>query len=190
MVFRKPNFGAPPEGYIAGLGRGAVGFITRGDIGTARIGESTFGGMQLNAPPGLSRPPGLKPDSSETAETNFDEWSGYGGALFAGIKEDLEDKEAEAAYAGVETYMNGRRARKTEEKAQQLKKTFVDDTSDIKSKFIDVKRKLADVSREEWEALPEAQDLVKQNKKRKLGEKQRYTPVPDSVLGGATGIFN
>lgn len=55
MVFRKPNFGAPPEGYIAGLGRGAVGFITRGDIGTSRIGESTFGGVHLNAPPGLSR---------------------------------------------------------------------------------------------------------------------------------------
>jgi hypothetical protein len=52
-----------------------------------------------------------------------------------------------------------------------LKKTFVDDTADIKNKFIDVKRKLADVSREEWEALPDAQDLVKQNKKRKLGEK-------------------
>jgi len=52
-----------------------------------------------------------------------------------------------------------------------LKKTFVDDTADIKSKFKDVKRKLADVSREEWEALPDAQDLVKQNKKRKLGEK-------------------
>lgn len=44
MVFRKPNFGPPPEGYIAGLGRGAVGFITRGDMGAAKIGEATFGG--------------------------------------------------------------------------------------------------------------------------------------------------
>lgn len=25
-VFRKPNFGKPPEGYIPGLGRGAMGF--------------------------------------------------------------------------------------------------------------------------------------------------------------------
>jgi hypothetical protein len=40
------------------------------------------------------------------------------------------------------------------------------------------------VSREDWEALPDAQDLVKQNKKRKLNEKQRYTPVPDSVIQG------
>ena len=42
MVFRKPNFGPPPKDYIAGLGRGACGFITRGDIGPARIGETTF----------------------------------------------------------------------------------------------------------------------------------------------------
>jgi pre-mRNA-processing factor 6 len=87
MVFRKPNFGPPPEGYIAGLGRGAVGFVTRGDIGTARIGESTFGGQQLNAPPpGLTRKP---PTEIATESTNnYDEWSGYGGALFAGLKED------------------------------------------------------------------------------------------------------
>ena len=44
MVFKKPFFGPPPQGYIAGLGRGAVGFITRGDVGIAKQGESTFGG--------------------------------------------------------------------------------------------------------------------------------------------------
>lgn len=33
---KKPNFGSPPPGYIAGLGRGATGFITRSDVGTAR----------------------------------------------------------------------------------------------------------------------------------------------------------
>ena len=61
-VFKKPDFGRPPEGYIAGLGRGAVVFITRGDIGPSRIGESTFGGVGqgdtertgvMGPPPGL-----------------------------------------------------------------------------------------------------------------------------------------
>lgn len=42
MIFKKPNFGPPPEGYIAGLGRGATGFITRADIGNSKIGEQTF----------------------------------------------------------------------------------------------------------------------------------------------------
>lgn len=33
---RRPNFGKPPPGYVAGLGRGATGFTTRSDIGPAR----------------------------------------------------------------------------------------------------------------------------------------------------------
>jgi hypothetical protein len=37
---KKPNFGAPPPGYVPGLGRGAVGFITRSDIGPARLPET------------------------------------------------------------------------------------------------------------------------------------------------------
>ena len=35
-VPKKPNFGPPPPGYVAGLGRGATGFITRTDIGPAK----------------------------------------------------------------------------------------------------------------------------------------------------------
>lgn len=32
----KPNFGPPPPGYIAGIGRGAHGFTTRSDLGPAQ----------------------------------------------------------------------------------------------------------------------------------------------------------
>jgi len=35
MAFKKPNWGPPPENYIAGLGRGASGFVTRADYGPA-----------------------------------------------------------------------------------------------------------------------------------------------------------
>jgi len=34
MVFKKPNWGPAPVGYIAGLGRGATGFSTRADLGS------------------------------------------------------------------------------------------------------------------------------------------------------------
>lgn len=64
----------------------------------------------------------------------------------------------------------------------ELNKAYAQDQVNIKAKFVDVKKRLADVSREDWEALPDAQDLVKQNKKRKLNEKQRHTPVPDSII--------
>jgi PRP1 splicing factor, N-terminal len=37
-----------------------------------------------------------------------------------------------------------------------LNRVYAQDQVNIKSKFVDVKKRLADVSREEWEALPDA----------------------------------
>ncbi len=82
----------------------------------------------------------------------------------------------------------GRRRQKQQEKIEELNRVYAQDQVNIKSKFVDAKRKLADVSREDWESLPEAMDLVKQNKKRKASEKQRYTPVPDSVIQSNTSF--
>ena len=54
---------------------------------------------------------------------------------------------------------------------------------DIQAQFADVKRQLVNVSRGEWEALPDAPDLVKKTKKQRESQSyQRYTPVPDSVI--------
>ena len=44
MIFKKPNFGPPPPNYIAGLGRGASGFVTRADYGPSKVGVATVGG--------------------------------------------------------------------------------------------------------------------------------------------------
>ncbi len=112
--------------------------------------------------------PQQRPD---TNEANFDEWSGYGGNLFAGLKEDQEDKDADACYAKVDDYLMGRRHKKQQQKVEELNRVYAQDQVNIKSKFVDAKRKLADVSREDWESLPDAMDLVKQNKKRRLNEK-------------------
>ena len=50
----------------------------------------------------------------QDTEQNFDEWSGYSGSLFAGIKEDAEDREADQAFSKVEEYMEGKRTKKQE----------------------------------------------------------------------------
>ena len=50
MVFKKPNWGSAPKGYIAGLGRGATGFTTRADITQIKQPDN-----ELNMPPGLGR---------------------------------------------------------------------------------------------------------------------------------------
>jgi hypothetical protein len=48
MIFKKPNFGPPPENYIAGLGRGASGFITRAEYGPSKIGVATANGQPID----------------------------------------------------------------------------------------------------------------------------------------------
>ena len=115
----------------------------------------------LNAPPpGLQRKAEAAP-AEQSATNNYDEWSGYGGALFAGLKEDQEDREADECYENVDAYLLGKRQKKHLEKINELNKAYAKDQVNIKSKFVDVKRRLADISREEWEALSDAQDLVK-----------------------------
>ena len=43
MIFKKPNFGPPPPNYIAGLGRGASGFVTRADYGPSKVATASVG---------------------------------------------------------------------------------------------------------------------------------------------------
>ena len=117
-------------------------------------------------------------------DANYDEWAGYGGSLFSEIKEDAEDREADKSFAKVEDYMDGRRKKKREEKARELSLKYAQEQTDVSSRFVDVKKRLAEVSVEDWLSLPEAQDLVKMNRK-KRSDFQRYTPVPDSVLASA-----
>ena len=86
----------------------------------------------------------------------------------------------------MEDYIDGRRRKKREEKARELSLKYAKENTDVASKFSDAKKRLADVSLEDWLSLPEAQDLVKMNRK-KRSDFQRYTPVPDSVLASASG---
>lgn len=144
MVFKKPNWGPPPEGYIAGLGRGATGFITRGDIGPSRLGQSVA--ETAGAPPGLGRgrgrgvPPSsmIQPhhaqDKQEEGAANdkdFDEWNGYESAkMFQKPKEDMdtnnpinvEENEADVEYAKIEEYLDGKRKRDVKAESKKVHK--------------------------------------------------------------------
>lgn len=66
---KKPNFGPPPAGYIAGLGRGATGFVTRSDLGPAARANIVQVKNNQN-------------DEAAYADNKYDSWSGYQGALF------------------------------------------------------------------------------------------------------------
>ena len=191
----RTDFGPAPPGYVPGLGRGAVGFTTRSDIGPARpMAEELTGGRgrSLPVPPlpagfgsrGVPTVPGPEggaaavgssaSKASEDAEvakysdSNFDEFSGFTNELlFASGEYDAEDKEADMIYDAIDRRMDSRRKRRREESL----KAALDKTTkmpQIAKQFADIKRTLKDVSLEAWENIPEALDYSQQNKLRKL----------------------
>lgn len=79
---------------MAGLGRGAVGFITRSDIGPSRAADS--GSL-------------LQEDRGDYSDAKYDAWSGFNERLFQSGDYDEEDREADAMYYAVERHMDSRR---------------------------------------------------------------------------------
>lgn len=105
--------------------------------------------------------------------------------------QDKDDLEADKQFEKIEAYIEGRKStqNKREEKQQTKKVTKIQqnlDMVDFKKDFGALKEKISDVSRDQWEALPDAPDLVKISRKRRNQEYQRYTPVPDSILSEAS----
>jgi pre-mRNA-processing factor 6 len=191
---RRPNFGKPPPGYVAGLGRGATGFTTRSDIGPAR--QAVGMGDGNIAPPGFGRGMGMPGSEDplnipEFGEGTFNQWSGYEGSLFANAAYDNEDREAdEVSTFFTKISLNFYRysimlkhismveeaigANKNMEK--ELEK-IKQEAPKYQQQFADLKRQLANVTREEWESIPE--DVDHSGKRVKS---QRYTPTPDNLI--------
>ncbi|CAH8369077.1 unnamed protein product [Eruca vesicaria subsp. sativa] len=143
----------PPANYVAGLGRGATGFITRSDIGSATPGKS------IN-----------ETDEKMENDHKFDEFEGNDAGLFAdSVFDEEEDKEADAIWEGIDKRMNLRREEHKEEPSNPK----------IREQFTDLKRTLHTVSAEEWDSIPETANYSRQKKKKRFAS---FVPVPDSVI--------
>ena len=232
-----------PTNYVAGLGRGAVGFTTRSDIGPAREAANTApgGGLQGMQGPGAMPPPppmgamqGLGPgqhgpertdygqapegyvagmgrgmgdkaieqgetnpikeklarETADLNERNFDQFSGYGGSIFGdSTPYENDDAEADRVYEAVDERMDSRRKRAREAKLVETMKRFREERPKISDQFADLKRELKDVTREEWEGIPDIGDHSLRLKQKKRPD--RLTPMTDSVLSSmAAGLDN
>jgi pre-mRNA-processing factor 6 len=183
LAGKKKNFeAAPPQNYVAGLGRGATGFTTRSDIGPARsvisqaVPDKDETGRMA---PKDDLPAFMNQAQKETedfSESNFDEFSGYGGALFADAAYEQDDREADSIWESVEDKMDERRAVRREQRINEEMSKFRKERPKITQQFADLKRSLADLSADEWDAIPEVGDVSKKKKK------DSYMPVPDSLL--------
>ena len=86
---------------------------------------------------------------------------------------DKEDQEADLQFAKIEEYIDGKHTKKREEKqefkrVQKIKQNL--DKGEFKRDFGHLKDSMKDMSREDWESLPDAPDLVKISRKRRNQE--------------------
>ncbi|XP_020592456.1 protein STABILIZED1 [Phalaenopsis equestris] len=183
----------PPPNYVAGLGRGATGFTTRSDIGPARAAPdlpdrsvTAIGAAPAGVGRGRGKGPGGEEEEEDDAEEKgydenqkFDEFEGNDVGLFASAEYDEDDKEADAVWESIDKRMDSRRKDRREARLKQEIEKYRASNPKITEQFADLKRKLADVTPEEWDSIPEIGDYSLRNKKKRF---ESFVPVPDTLL--------
>lgn len=154
-----------PAGYVPGLGRGATGFSTRADLGSAaRSGLAASGAPEDD------------PDRFQDPDD---------AGIFGGGNRDEEDEEADRIYEAIDKRMEernatkraAREAREQQEEAEQPQ---------IANLFADAKRALAEVTADEWLNLPESGDQTRKNKRARIEARanMRSYNLSDTMLSG------
>lgn len=182
---KKHFMGIPaPLGYVAGVGRGATGFTTRSDIGPARDANDVSD--DRHAPPTKKKKKEEEEDDDEDLnDSNYDEFSGYGGSLFSKDPYDKDDEEADMIYEEIDKRMDEKRKEYREKRLKEELERYRQERPKIQQQFSDLKRGLISVSEEEWQSIPEVGDA--RNRKTRNPRAERFTPLPDSVLARNLG---
>uniref|UniRef100_UPI00358DE5CD pre-mRNA-processing factor 6 n=1 Tax=Myxine glutinosa TaxID=7769 RepID=UPI00358DE5CD len=183
---KKHFLGMPaPLGYVPGLGRGATGFTTRSDIGPARDANDPVD--DRHAPPGkrtvgdqMKKSQQENDDEEDLNDSNYDEFNGYAGSLFSSGPYEKDDEEADAIYNAVDKRLDERRKDRREQREREEIEKYRMERPKIQQQFSDLKRKLVEVSEEEWLNIPEVGDA--RNKRQRNPRHEKLTPIPDSFL--------
>lgn len=177
---KKHFMGIPaPLGYVAGVGRGATGFTTRSDIGPARDANDVSD--DRHAPPKNKKKKEEEEDDDEDLnDSNYDEFSGYGGSLFSKDPYDKDDEEADMIYEEIDKRMDEKRKEYREKRLKEELEKYRQERPKIQQQFSDLKRGLVAVTEEEWQSIPEVGDA--RNRKTRNPRAERFTPLPDSVI--------
>jgi pre-mRNA-processing factor 6 len=179
---KKAFLGMPaPLGYVPGLGRGATGFTTRSDIGPAR--ESGDVSDERHAPPPKKKTEEEEEEEEDLNDSNFDEEFGYGGSLFKNDPYEKDDEEADAIYEAIDKRQDEKRKERREQRFKEEVEKYRQERPKIQQQFSDLKRKLSEVSYDDWMSLPEVGDA--RNRKQRNARADKLTPIPDSILAKA-----
>lgn len=149
----------PPPGYVAGVGRGASGFSTSADSGPVQF-QSAFG---------------------NEADDNDD------GLLGQMVHRSAEDEEADRIYDEIEMRLQKRSRHEDLSTERSTDVIIPTGHGTIKQQFSLLKQDLAQVSMDEWAALPEVGDLTRKNKRQRLLDQQlqRTYAAPDTLIASS-----
>ena len=177
-----PSFGKPPPGYVPGLGRGAAGFTTRSDIGS---GAGPTGAAAAAAGGTGSRSAELR-----AAKKAMQQQQQQGGAAAASSSSqfDDEDAEADAIYAAIDERMASGKGTSGGGKRKRGDDDTTSDNANAKigDQFRELKEKLADVTEDEWAAIPDVGDYsLKYKQKRR---EDVFTPLTDMLLSDRSKV--
>lgn len=147
----------PPPGYVAGLGRGATGFVTSAETGPAAF-LSNYG-FELDETP---------------------TYNGEDGLL--SVRNNAENEEADKIYEEIEARVQSRHKKRTIETNKEVGINAKESNSKSKLKL-----DLTQVSISEWIHLPEVGDLTRKNKRQRILEQQqqRVYATPDILIARA-----
>lgn len=149
--------------------------MTRPDLGSGRVAAApALPGR--GAASDRAQPAGPDDDGPED---NGDEE----GLLAPSGAFNAEDDEADRIFAAIDAKMGERRKRRRRD--TEVLPAIPEAVSAL---FADLKRGLTAISASEWDSLPESGDF-RAKRTKKTSDRERYTPLPDSVLlgGGAAG---
>lgn len=147
----------PPPGYVAGLGRGATGFVTSAESGPA-VFLSNFG-FEVH-----------RNGAENTTE---------GVSL---VRNSAENEEADKIYQQIDVRVQSRRKKRSKSLETEFSENVLENNVNEK-----LKSELSQVSVLEWMNLPEVGDLTRKNKRQRLLEQQlqRVYATPDVLIAGS-----
>lgn len=96
---------------------------------------------------------------------------------------EADDEEADRIYEAVDAKIDERRRARREAREKDEEDKFRAARPTIQSQFADLKRGMADMSEDDWNSLPEVNNLVG-NRAKKARLEGRAFMVPDSILAG------
>lgn len=156
---------APPA-YIAGLGRGASGFTTRSDLGSAIDDGSALAAAQAAAEGRR-----IKGKHDDEEDEQFQDMENETG-LFNALPYEQDDEEADRIYDQVEKNMDEKRRARREERENEELERYRKDRPQIQQQFADLKKGLSSLTSDDWANIPDVVDMV-----RKRGDKKQNEDV-------------